>query len=91
MPCSPVEGYAAQVVVPAGQVPPVPSGVSVVDAAALPEVAATVWSNLVLVGGLTAGGTLLVHGGSSGIGTMAIQVARALGSVLAVTAGARTS
>ena len=80
-------GYAAQVVVPAGQVLPVPSGVSVVDAAALPEVAATVWSNLVLVGGLTAGETLLVHGGSSGIGTMAIQVARALGVRVAVTAG----
>ena len=63
------------------------SGVSVVDAAALPEVAATVWSNLVLVGGLTAGETLLVHGGSSGIGTMAIQVARALGVRVAVTAG----
>ena len=74
-------------VVPAGQVLPVPSGVSVVDAAALPEVAATVWSNLVLVGGLTAGETLLVHGGSSGIGTMAIQVARALGVRVAVTAG----
>ena len=80
-------GYAAQVVVPAGQVLPVPSGVSVVDAAALPEVAATVWSNLVLVGGLTAGETLLVHGGSSGIGTMAIQLAHALGAHVAVTAG----
>lgn len=80
-------GYAAQVVVTAGQVLPVPGGVSLVDAAALPEVACTVWSNLVQVAGLRAGERLLVHGGSSGIGTMAIQIARALGVRVAVTAG----
>ena len=80
-------GYSELVVVPAGQVLPVPAGVSVGDAAALPEVACTVWSNLVLVAGLRAGEWLLVHGGSSGIGTMAIQVARALGVHVAVTAG----
>lgn len=80
-------GYSEQVVVPAGQVLPVPAGVSVGDAAALPEVACTVWSNLVMVAGLRAGEWLLVHGGSSGIGTMAIQVARALGVHVAVTAG----
>lgn len=80
-------GYAAQVAVPAGQLLPVPAGVSVVDAAALPEVAATVWANVVMTARLRAGETLLVHGGSSGIGTMAIQLGRALGARVAVTAG----
>ncbi|HQF02385.1 MAG TPA: NAD(P)H-quinone oxidoreductase [Phycicoccus sp.] len=80
-------GYAEQVVVPAGQVLPIPTDVPLVDAAALPEVACTVWSNLVLTAGLMQGETLLVHGGSSGIGTMAIQIARALGVRVAVTAG----
>lgn len=80
-------GYAEYVVVPAGQVLPLPRGVTIEDAAALPEAACTVWSNLVLVGGLTAGEWLLVHGGSSGIGTMAVQIARALGARVAVTAG----
>ncbi len=80
-------GYAEQVVVPAGQVLPLPAGVSLQDAAALPEVACTVWSNLVMTAGLRAGEWLLVHGGSSGIGSMAIQVARALGARVAVTAG----
>ncbi len=80
-------GYAERVAVPAGQLLPVPDGVDVVTAAALPEVACTVWSNLVLVAGLRAGETLLVHGGSSGIGTMATQVASALGVRVAVTAG----
>ena len=80
-------GYAESVVVPAGQVLPVPPGVSLGDAAALPEVACTVWSNLVLTAGLRGGETLLVHGGSSGIGTMAIQIAKALGVRVAVTAG----
>jgi putative PIG3 family NAD(P)H quinone oxidoreductase len=73
-------GYAEQVAVPAGQVMPVPAGVDLVDAAALPEVACTVWSNVVLVARLAAGESFLVHGGSSGIGTMAIQVAKALGA-----------
>lgn len=82
-------GYAQYVTVPAAQILPLPGGVSVEDAAALPEVACTVWSNVVLVGGLRAGDWLLVHGGSSGIGTMAIQVARALGAHVAVTAGSQ--
>jgi len=73
-------GYAEQVVVPAGQCMPVPAGVDLVTAAALPEVACTVWSNVVQIAGLSAGESFLVHGGASGIGTMAIQVAKALGA-----------
>lgn len=80
-------GYATKVVVPAGQVMRVPSTVDLTTAAALPEVAATVWSNVVMVAGLKNGETLLVHGGASGIGTHAIQVAKALGARVAVTAG----
>lgn len=80
-------GYAEYVAVPAGQVMPLPVGVDVDQAAALPEVACTVWSNLVMAAGLTQGDTLLVHGGASGIGTHAIQVAHALGCRVAVTAG----
>jgi putative PIG3 family NAD(P)H quinone oxidoreductase len=80
-------GYAQKVVVPAGQVMPKPSTVDLVTAAGLPEVAATVWSNVVMGAGLQSGETLLVHGGASGIGTHAIQVARALGARVAVTAG----
>ncbi|MGH3761556.1 NAD(P)H-quinone oxidoreductase [Actinophytocola sp.] len=80
-------GYAQRVVVPAGQVLPVPSGVDLVTAASLPEVACTVWSNVVLTAGLVAGETLLVHGGAGGIGTHAIQVGKALGARVAVTAG----
>ncbi|MBK8758155.1 MAG: NAD(P)H-quinone oxidoreductase [Actinomycetales bacterium] len=80
-------GYAAQVAVPAGSVLPAPAGVDLVDAAALPEVACTVWSNVFLTAALQPGQTLLVHGGSSGIGTMAIQLARAVGARVAVTAG----
>jgi len=80
-------GYAAKVAVPAGQLLPVPSGLSLVEAAALPEVACTVWSNVAMTAGLAEGETLLVHGGGSGIGTMAIQIARALGARVAVTAG----
>ncbi|AKS31206.1 NAD(P)H-quinone oxidoreductase [Mycolicibacterium goodii] len=80
-------GYAEYVTVPAPQVLPVPDGVSLRDAAGLPEVACTVWSNVVMTAGLTAGHLLLVHGGASGIGTHAIQVAKALGARVAVTAG----
>ncbi|MBU3705303.1 MAG: NAD(P)H-quinone oxidoreductase [Mycobacterium sp.] len=80
-------GYAEYVAVPAGQVMPLPPGVQLSDAAALPETACTVWSNLVSAAGLTAGEVLLVHGGASGIGTHAIQVARELGARVAVTAG----
>lgn len=80
-------GYAEYAVVPESQVMPVPAGVSLRDAAALPEAACTVWSNLVMAARLASGELLLVHGGASGIGTFAIQVARALGSRVAVTAG----
>jgi putative PIG3 family NAD(P)H quinone oxidoreductase len=80
-------GYAEYVAVPVGQVMPIPGGVDLVDAAGLPEVACTVWSNLVLTAHLGEGQLLLMHGGASGIGTHAIQVARALGARVAVTAG----
>ncbi|WP_156758485.1 NAD(P)H-quinone oxidoreductase [Actinokineospora pegani] len=80
-------GYAEKVAVPAGQVLPLPPGVDLVTAAGLPEVAATVWSNIVRTAGLSAGETLLVHGGAGGIGTHAIQVGKALGATVAVTAG----
>lgn len=82
-------GYAEYVTVPAGQVLPLPGGVALPYAAALPEVACTVWSNLVMTAGLRASQLLLVHGGASGIGTHAIQVARALNCRVAVTAGSR--
>ncbi len=82
-------GYAEYVAVPAGQVLPLPGGVALPHAAALPEVACTVWSNLVMTAGLRASRLLLVHGGASGIGTHAIQVARALNCRVAVTAGSR--
>jgi putative PIG3 family NAD(P)H quinone oxidoreductase len=82
-------GYASLAVAPAGQVLPVPATVDLVDAAGLPEVVATVWSNVFMLAGLRAGETLLVHGGSSGIGTMAIQLARSHGCRVAVTAGTR--
>lgn len=80
-------GYAELVAVPAGQLMPVPSGVSLVEAAALPEVACTVWSNLFSVAGLRGGEKLLVHGGAGGIGTCAIQVAAARGVHVYATAG----
>ncbi len=82
-------GYAERVAVPASQVLPVPAGLSVTEAAALPEVACTVYSNVVQVAGLRAGETLLVHGGASGIGTLAIQLGKALGAQVACTAGSR--
>lgn len=82
-------GYAERVNVAATQVLPIPDGVSLIAAAALPETAATVWSNVVMTGGLQAGQTLLIHGGGSGIGTHAIQVGRALGANVAVTAGSQ--
>jgi putative PIG3 family NAD(P)H quinone oxidoreductase len=80
-------GYAEQVAVPAGQLLPVPAGVDLVTAAALPEASATVWSNVFMLAGLRPGEVLLVHGGTSGIGTMAVQLARAAGARVAVTAG----
>ena len=80
-------GYAELVAVPVGQLLPVPEGVSLVEAAALPEVVCTVWSNVFMTASLQPGETLLVHGGSSGIGTMAIQLAAHVGARVAVTAG----
>ncbi|GAA4681547.1 NAD(P)H-quinone oxidoreductase [Gordonia humi] len=79
-------GYAEKVAVPAPQLMPVPRGIDLVSAAALPEVACTVMSNVVMAGRLAPGELLLVHGGSSGIGTHAIQLAHALGARVAVTA-----
>jgi putative PIG3 family NAD(P)H quinone oxidoreductase len=79
-------GYAEQVAVPAGQVLPIPQGLSVQEAAALPEVACTVWSNVVDIARLRQGQTLLVHGGGGGIGTFAIQLGKALGATVLVTA-----
>jgi putative PIG3 family NAD(P)H quinone oxidoreductase len=80
-------GSAEQVAVPAGQLLPVPQKVDVTTAAAFPEAACTVYSNLFQVAGLSSGETLLVHGGSSGIGTMAIQLGKAFGARVACTAG----
>jgi putative PIG3 family NAD(P)H quinone oxidoreductase len=80
-------GYASQVAVPAGQVMPVPDGVDLVTAAALPEATATVWSNVYMVAGLQPGETILVHGGAGGIGTTAIQLASQFGSRVLTTAG----
>jgi putative PIG3 family NAD(P)H quinone oxidoreductase len=82
-------GYAEKVVVPVGQLLPVPKGIDLTQAAALPEVVCTVWSNVFMVAHLRPGETLLVHGGSSGIGTMAIQLAKAVGAKVAVTAGTK--
>ncbi|MDH2412962.1 NAD(P)H-quinone oxidoreductase [Nocardioides sp. CER19] len=80
-------GYAEKVVVPAGQVMRAPAGVPLVEAAALPEVACTVWSNLVMTARMQPGETLLVHGGAGGIGSFAIQLGKALGVTVLTTAG----
>jgi putative PIG3 family NAD(P)H quinone oxidoreductase len=80
-------GYAQKVAVPQGQLLPVPKGVDLVAAAALPEVTATIWSNVFMAAHLRPAERLLVHGGSSGIGTMAIQLGKAVGATVAVTAG----
>ncbi len=80
-------GYAEQVVVPAGQVMSVPDGVDLVTAAALPEVACTVWSNVFMVAGLRPDEAFLVHGGAGGIGTFAIQLAARSGARVFATAG----
>ena len=79
-------GYANSVVVDAGSVLPVPSGLTVREAAALAEVVCTVWSNVFMIAGLRPGERFLVHGGGSGIGTMAIQLAKATGAFVAATA-----
>ncbi|KAL4628880.1 hypothetical protein ACB092_05G269500 [Castanea dentata] len=80
-------GYAEKVAVPDGQVLPIPPGVSVKDAGSLPEVTCTVWSTVFMMSQLSAGETFLVHGGSSGIGTFAIQIAKYYGARVFVTAG----
>ena len=80
-------GYAEYVTVPAGQCLPVPVGLAVAEAAALPETFFTVWVNVFERAGLKPGESLLVHGGSSGIGTTAIQMAKSLGSRVFTTAG----
>lgn len=80
-------GYAEYCAVPAGQCLPIPSGLSATEAAALPETVFTVWTNVFERGRLTAGESLLVHGGTSGIGTTAIQLARARGARVFATAG----
>jgi putative PIG3 family NAD(P)H quinone oxidoreductase len=80
-------GYAEQVAVPAGQVLPIPDGVDLVAAAALPEVACTVWSNVFMIAGLKPEEALLVHGGAGGIGSFAIQLAHQLGARVLTTGG----
>jgi putative PIG3 family NAD(P)H quinone oxidoreductase len=79
-------GYAEKVAVARAHTLPIPANLSVAEAAALPEVACTVWSNVVDIGRLRAGETLLVHGGGSGIGTFAIQLGKALGAEVVTTA-----
>lgn len=80
-------GYADKVAVPVGQLLPVPDSIDLVDAAALPEVVATVWSNVFMLAALQPQELFLVHGGGGGIGTMAIQLAHALGARVATTVG----
>ncbi|GKV45900.1 hypothetical protein SLEP1_g52927 [Rubroshorea leprosula] len=80
-------GYAEKVAVPSGQLLPVPAGVSLKDAASFPEVACTVWSTILMRSRLSAGETLLIHEGSSGIGVFAIQIAKQFGATVLVTAG----
>ncbi|HUK71467.1 MAG TPA: NAD(P)H-quinone oxidoreductase [Streptosporangiaceae bacterium] len=80
-------GYAERVTVPAGQVLPVPGGLQVTDAAALIEGACTVWANVFQLAKLAPGETVLVHGGASGVGTIALQLAGAHGAHVLCTAG----
>ena len=83
-------GYATKAAASAGHLLPVPAGVDLVTAAGLPEAMCTVWSNVFMIAGLRPGETLLVHGGGGGIGTAAIQLGRAVGAKVAVTAGSVT-
>lgn len=80
-------GYAEYVTAPRDQCLPIPAGLSMIEAAALPETVFTVWNNVFIRGALKPGETILIHGGSSGIGTTAIQMARAHGATVIVTAG----
>lgn len=80
-------GYAERVAVPAGQVLPIPRGIDLITAAGLPEVVCTVWSNVFMLAGLRGGESFLAHGGGSGIGTLAIQLAAHAGARVFTTAG----
>ncbi len=80
-------GYAEYAVVPRGQCLPIPAGLSMVEAAALPETVFTIWNNVFVRGGLKPGENILIHGGASGIGTTALQMAKAHGARVIVTAG----
>lgn len=80
-------GYADLALAAADQLLPVPSQMDLVEAAALPEAVCTAWSNLVMVAGMRAGDVVLIHGGSGGVGTIAIQLAAATGARVATTAG----
>jgi putative PIG3 family NAD(P)H quinone oxidoreductase len=80
-------GYAEKVAVPAGQLLTIPKGTGLVEAAALPEATATVWSNIVMTAKLKEGETFLMHGGAGGVGTMALQIAKALGARVVTTVG----
>lgn len=80
-------GYAEKVAVPAGQVLPLPDGITLTHAAALPEAACTIWSNVFMLGALRPGETILVHGGAGGMGSFAIQLARQVGARVMATAG----
>ncbi|MFJ1556097.1 NAD(P)H-quinone oxidoreductase [Streptomyces mirabilis] len=80
-------GYAQKVAVPAGMLLTVPKGIGLVEAAALPEAVTTVWSNIVMTGKLIEGETFLMHGGAGGIGTFAIQIAKAIGARVVTTVG----
>ena len=82
-------GYAEKVAVSVEQVMPIPGNLSLIEAASLPEVACTVWSNVFMTANLKQGEWLLIHGGGSGIGTHAIQLAKAAGVRIAVTAGSQ--
>jgi NADPH2:quinone reductase len=80
-------GYAEYAVAPLGQCLPIPDHISMIEAAALPETVYTVWNNVFVRGKLQRGETILIHGGSSGIGTIAIQMAKTLGARVIITAG----
>lgn len=80
-------GYGEYVAVPEGQLTPIPEGYDLIHTAAVVELTTTVWSNLVMTAGLHEGQRVLIHGGAGGIGTIAIQIAKALGAEVAVTAG----
>ncbi|MEU9019814.1 NAD(P)H-quinone oxidoreductase [Actinomadura sp. NPDC048394] len=80
-------GYAEKVAVPAGQLLTIPKGTGLVESAALPEATATVWSNIVMTARLEEGETFLMHGGAGGVGTVALQIAKALGARVVTTVG----